>query len=300
MKKKIDDELSATHDDPDPFERDLPLICWKALSSLNIGRFSTIHINKIRNLIKIASKKSMHEAYPVLCYAIQNLVIRHSSDEQATNFIKPFFMATILAAELCERMAYRTASSVSHSRDVGSDNTKDGVLIKVGERDSAIEFIKKWILNEADDYIKICDPYFGIQDLEWIRIISSVDSRLRIIVLTSKKQQSQDGLKSNYADEYSRHWRLHISDQSPPDTDIIVVGTESKGELPIHDRMLITKCSGIRVGTSLNSIGKTKESEISLLSPDAKHNWEQQADNLINRNRRESDGEKLLFSTFNL
>lgn len=96
------------------------------------------------------------------------------------------------------------------------------------------------------------------------------------------------------------HWRLNISENAPPDTEIIVVGTHSNGQLPIHDWWIVTNKSGIRIGTSINSLGKTRDSEIGILSTDEATNRELDIDEYISRNKKEHNGDKLKYSIFTL
>jgi len=57
-----------------------------------------------------------------------------------------------------------------------------------------------------------------------------------------------------------------ISDVAPPNTRIIIAAVEPGNLSPIHDRWIATQKGGLRLGTSLNTLGITKISEISLLS----------------------------------
>jgi hypothetical protein len=86
----------------------------------------------------------------------------------------------------------------------------------------------------------------------------------------SKKHQSQAGISSPNV-EYVRHWR-RISDQDPPEPEIVIVGIESSGKSPIHDRLWLIKEGGLRMGTSFNSLGKTQHSSITRLS-EAEQIW---------------------------
>lgn len=63
-------------------------------------------------------------------------------------------------------------------------------------------------------------------------------------------------------DEFQNAWRA-ISEQSPPDTCVMAVYAHN-GKKPIHDRWIISRSAGLRLGTSLNSLGN-KLSEISVM-----------------------------------
>ena len=94
-------------------------------------------------------------------------------------------------------------------------------------------------------------------------------------------------------------WR-HISDQYPPETEIVIVGIESSGKSPIHDRWWLTEGAGLWIGTSFNSLGKTQDSTIKRIS---EADAEQQASNveqyLFDR-KREYNGERLRYLSITL
>jgi hypothetical protein len=81
----------------------------------------------------------------------------------------------------------------------------------------------------------------------------------------------------------------------------VIVGTQTKHDSPIHDRWWLTQGGGLRIGTSLNSLGRSKSSEISTLQPEAAANLEEEVNQYLQRPlKREHNGERLLYSSFNL
>jgi len=73
-------------------------------------------------------------------------------------------------------------------------------------------------------------------------------------------------------------------------------GTEPGGQLPVHDRWWLTPGYGLRFGTSFNGLGHSRDSEISLLSPEEAEIFEQEVDQYLLRKKREHRGEKLLYT----
>ena len=61
-----------------------------------------------------------------------------------------------------------------------------------------------------------------------------------MFIVTSRQHQDKEYGKCDLSDKYLMHWRLNISENAPPDTEIIVVGTHSNGQLPIKDRWIVT------------------------------------------------------------
>jgi hypothetical protein len=98
-------------------------------------------------------------------------------------------------------------------------------------------------------------------------MLRAANPSCKVKVLTSKKHLNDEHIISP-DDEYRQQWRL-ISDQAPPKTEIVIVGIESSGKSPIHDRWWITQGGGLKIGTSFNSLGKTQDSMITRIPPTA-------------------------------
>jgi hypothetical protein len=154
-----------------------------------------------------------------------------------------------------------------------------------------------WQSKELNGYLKICDPYFGPSDLDILQTIRSIAPNCEVFILTSKKNQGQGDLHQLYMD----YWKFNISDQDPPETTIVIAGTRSQGVLPIHDRWWITRGNkGLRIGTSYNSLGLGRESEISVLSERKAEEREIEVDKFLSRKEKEYNGERLIYTTFDL
>jgi hypothetical protein len=147
--------------------------------------------------------------------------------------------------------------------------------------------------------LKICDPFFGPNDLELLQIIRAINPSCQIQILTSKKHQDNEKIYGNLEQEYENYWRFNISDQDPPETMIAVVGTKNSGVLPIHDRWWLTNGKGLRMGTSFNSLGH-RETEISLLSLQEASEREIEVDKYLKRAEREFKGDRLIYRIFDL
>lgn len=297
MKQRLGEDIGDSLGQDDV---DYSNVCWRALSSLNAGRMASISIERIRNIINVASRMPMDEAYPVLCFVSQNLVKKYGTEQQIDSFVRPFYDATIMGAKISIKLAGKNANAIEKTIRAHAIEPVSEVIIKIGDRDRALQLIVDWITEKAQEYIKITDPYFGVNDLDWLQLIDSAKKDLQIYIVTSKKQQSQDGIKGNYEEEYNRAWRLHVSVEDPPNAEIFIVGTKGRGDSPIHDRWIVSKNHGLKIGTSLNSIGTSKVSEISELTEQGRIDKDEQINQIINREMREIDGERLQYSIFNL
>ncbi len=283
-------------------EKDLPghvysEAAWMALTVLNTERVNTVKVEHTREFIRIASTLSMKESYPILAWTIENAVKRFAKTEMARKYLRPVFESILLGAELTERMAVPHATSFLQFQDrkLTVSNNKSLVL-QSGDREKAVLFLKDWFEYEVQEYLKIQDPYFSLNDLEFLNLLISVNPNCEVYVLTglSNQEKTSKSLKETYHD----YWRFNISDQRPPDTEVVIVGNQH-GRPPFHDRWLITKSGGLRLGTSLNSLGR-KVSEISRMSPEEVSERESILDQYLIHHKKDSDDGRLQYETFTL
>ncbi len=174
--------------------------------------------------------------------------------------------------------------------------------MKEGQRDKALDLVKQWLEEKTQGYLKISDPYFSLDDLELLQMILTVKPDLRVFVLTSLKEQEQslNSYGGNVQEAYRSHWRLNISSQDPPDSEIVIIGTRTKHEFPIHDRWWFTDGEGVRMGTSFRSLGVNQVSEFTPLRSLEVRELERVVDGYLTRATRSHNGEKILYSSFNL
>lgn len=299
-KKMLDQE--PLKDDSKISKSDYPRASWLNLGRLNAGRIAHVHFDSMRKHIEVAAEFPLHESYPILAWVIENVIKRVSNTDQARTFVIPMFEATLIGAELARKIAVRSLSQLKQVKSsvFKSSSSSTNIIIQAGEREKAISILKDWFTKEVRDYLKICDPFFGIHDLEVLQILRPVNPQCKIFILTSKKQQDHDKLSQPWDEAFRTHWRVHISDQDPPDTEIAIVGNESSGDLPIHDRWWLTNGGGIRIGTSFNSLGITKSSEITILSSEEAEMREKEVDRYLKREKREYNKEKLHYILFTL
>lgn len=300
LKKKIADQRMSA-EEWSASNVKLPSTAWRLLGALNAGRIDTMHIEQTRDCVKIAGNMELSKAYPIFAWVIENAVKRYSRTDQAATFICPIYEATLLGVRFAGRIAIQSSEQLQRAKHyVVKSSAVTSVLIRSGERENAIDFLRDWFTHEVKDYLEICDPYFGPDDLEVLQLLRSVNPACRVRILTSKKHQEQEKVQVPWELSYRTQWRVRISDQEPPNTDIIIVGTEFGGDLPIHDRWWLTNGGGIRIGTSYNSLGKGKDSEISLLSREDAEIRAKEMEQFFQRTKREHNGARLLYTLFTL
>ncbi len=300
LKKRIANSSASPLDVASSEKSEYSQAAWGLLGSLNAGKVTPASLAYIRDVVQFASDLPFSQSYPILAWAIENAVRTLATSDQAGAQLRPVYEAMLLGAELAGRMASRSST---HTRLATCytirSSAQESIVIRAGEREKAIRFLKDWFEREVRDYLKICDPFFGPDDLGVLQLLRSVNPTCRVYILTSKKHH--DDIPAPWEDTYRTHWRLKVSEQQdPPDTEVVVVGIKSGGEPPIHDRWWLTRGAGIRIGTSFGSLGISKESEISYLTEEEARTRESEVDRYLQRIEREHLGEKLLYTLFTL
>jgi hypothetical protein len=173
-------------------------------------------------------------------------------------------------------------------------------LVREGERDRAMAIVRKWVADQATGFIKITDPYFGPEDLEMVQLIRSTNPSIPIYILSSRKRQQRADVLPPWDDTYRSHWRLAVSDCDPGDVTVVIVGKRSSGDHPIHDRWWLSETSGLRMGTSANSVGVGKLSEVSAIDPSEVGNRLTEVDRYLSGSVKECGTDRILYSSFKL
>jgi hypothetical protein len=286
--------LASENQDP----RTLGRAAWMTLGSLNANRVTPIHVRNTRGYVRKAANWPLRDAYPVLAWVIENASRKLRKTDAANSTLRDMFNAAILGADLTARMVLRTTSSLQKLAPLfASTASADSFVVRAGERDRVHHFLESWLASKLADHLKICDPFIGPDEVvSVLKMVMLADRRVQVSFLTSRKHQPPH---ENYQELYRREWR-RISDQDPPDTQIVIAGVRSTGDSPIHDRWWLTENSGLRLGTSFNSIGISKDSEISYLRAEELGEREAEVNECIYQIKRIHKNEKIDYTSFSL
>ncbi len=271
---------------------------WRGLGLLNAGWIDPVHIEKLRPYLEFCAELPLVESsYPILSWIIENLVQRVSKAPAARTVLIPLFNSLVQGAESAINIIGKTnegqASTFKRFSLESDTNANESLVIAPGERDRGLQFISKWMAETGGPYLKVVDPYFGVEDLALVRLVRTANPQCKLTIVTSKAHQPRG---MDLEEFYIQYWKNHISPHLPGGVDIIVAGTESTGELPIHDRWWIMQNGGLRLGTSFNSLGTSKSSDISFIHQDSIQDNESKIDAIIQRTQREHNGSRLSFA----
>jgi hypothetical protein len=268
------------------------------LKSLNSGRVQSYHPSEVRGYLDIAAEQPLKTSYSVLVWYVENAVARFSKTDQASTFLRPMFDACVVGAQLAGQVAGRAMIRLKAIKTQSAEITDARSLFTTpGTREEAIRVLSSWFEHNLAETVLIHDPYFSTDDLHWLQLIRSAKPGCEITIMTARRHQPIPSAGEELEDVYAMAWRRYY-DQQPPKAEIAIIGGEVCKDSPIHDRWLISGDSGLRFGTSLNSLGLTKDSEISEMTPDDAEQKRVELMQYLTRERSEHRGEKLRLKRF--
>jgi hypothetical protein len=200
------------------------------LRSLNSGRVQSYHPSEIRGYLDLAAEQPLRRAYPILVWYLENAVTRFSKTPQASIFLRPIFDACVVGAQMAGRVAGRAMVRLRAVKTQAAHLTDTRSLLATPtNREDAIRILTTWIEQHLRTSVLIHDPYFSPDDLHWVQLIRTAKAGCEITVMTARRHQPTPPHGEELQDVYSNAWRTSF-DQSPPKTEIAVIGGETSKE----------------------------------------------------------------------
>ncbi|MGE0929869.1 hypothetical protein [Peijinzhouia sedimentorum] len=297
LSKKIKNNESLSEKELEN-NRNLVRAIISAQRALNSDKIAAKKISEITQFLKLGNKLPLHEVFPVYMYYLTNCAKTYKGknyEGNVSNLHRNNFEQVVKATNIVQILSQKRKLSEKVTRKFFIDEDfNTNKILNAGSREEGINFIRNWILEEVEEFIIIADPYLNKEDLELLKPIIELGKDIDINMLGSKA-----GLSPNKEEEFKDYWKL-ISDQIPPFTNFTFCWVPDKNnDTPFHDRWIISKNSGLRLGTSISSIGRGKESEISVMKPsEALSIKEHTLSGFILRQKREINGMRILYSSF--
>lgn len=270
----------------------LPAAAWKNLAALEAGRLEVKPVDVMTEYVSRATHTSLYDAYPVLSWHLANLERKFRNPADIATNISPVSEALLLSTEI----AHAIISQASKRAIDIVEECDSGIVVGRQGRDEAVRYIEDWLAANAESYLKYCDAYFSTKDIPLLRVFLAQAPTCKVFILASKKTLQDSNSLSD--DVFKDAWRAQ-SDQSPPETEVIALSYADSPKHVVHDRWLLTKGGGLRLGTSFNSLGDGKLSEISEIDEAQAALIEKQMDMYINRQRM-VDGARIQYNAFTL
>ena len=278
----------------------LSKLAMMMLSSLNSRTCAPLRFEDTRHAIRTASRLPFQDAYPILCWVLENAVLKYQHTDQAIEYIRPLFDAARVSAELAYSLAARVsiASTVAERHAI---QTFDGpsTLVHPGSPERAHKMIDG-LIGRAEKYLYITDPYFSLADLHWISRIRRVNSSVPVFVLTGRKHQLDSRIRHPWEEAFHEKWTELEPILDAGDTSIVIVGMGRTGQHPIHERWWLTSEAGLRLGTSLNGLGASRLSEVSEIPDSELQERTYEVERFLRDTIRTYNGSRISYLMFDL
>ncbi|MBB1634451.1 hypothetical protein A9975_26810 [Cupriavidus sp. UME77] len=271
---------------------ELAEIASRNLAALNADRHIAQPTKEFLPLVTQIRSAPLPQAYPIWQWILEN-GIKKATQQIGPKVLPPLYETFCSAADVTLMLVGRSGLS-ERSAPLGPVES-----IGPGDRDQVFARLQEWASSRGGKKIQISDPFFGPDDLDIVKAIAEVCPDSEIEILTSRKQMQQKLRDASAEDAFKDAWE-RLCEVPPPPTDIIVVGFGGDGEHPIHDRWIVGESSGLRLGTSANSLGHLRVSEMSELDQAQTIERGLLIDKVLNKGTRDWQGHKLSRVRFSL
>ena len=296
--KIVDNKIPHRDGQGEQNEKMFASAVWRALQSLNSGMLAAVDSERCREMILRASESALDIAYPLYSWALASLAMSHSGEGARQRYLRDAFEGVLRGAKLFCNLTEVTGSLLDPPDWEDLSMKKGALIVDIGERQKAVDFLEKWIRYKAEKFLIIADPYFVDTHLEILKSVLKADHEMTVYVVTGgPKKKAPIG---EIVEGLSTAWR-EMCEQSPPKTEITMVydADDPRKLAPFHDRWLLSKGVGLQLGTSYNSLGKTMSS-ITHLSDRELRDINERIEPYRKGKMRTVDGKTLVYSKFEL
>lgn len=246
-------------------QREKELILTLSSDELTQGLVANLDIPRQREVVEKWLFEGMQYApgtgFNIIHWATENL---HRKTDYAKyhSMVDVFINMADLIHKLANIVSHAAEPAIPSSmRDSYPLLNEKIISFNVGDTDRAKEWLRTWLSNNVTNYLKICDPYFGHDELEYLKY---VPPDCKIIIITTNKylKNGSDKLRN----ELISYWR-EMTQQTMPSINLFIVPKMSEDRF--HDRVMITSHAGLSIGQSLNGLGKSRGNIIILTDEEA-------------------------------
>jgi hypothetical protein len=297
LKDHIAEAGGKKHDLDLTSDNDYPSAAWTLLGSLNAKRVSPNRFDVTRDYARVGSNLTLSRAFPIYSWLIQNGIAFYKDTSNAGDHLRPVFEATLMGCNLIVSIAQKSTAQIKIAKAASKNEAKSSTVIIDMDSDDAKNILTNWLKAHVRDELYIADGYFGMKDLWVLQVVKGINPNCKVYILTSK-EHNKDIVSPE--EEYSEYWRLNISDQDTPPTEVFIVRTTLSNTSPIHDRWWISGKAGIGVGTSISGLGGNRISEIRDLTVEEAEEREEIIKRFVIQKIREYKGNKISYSSFTM
>jgi hypothetical protein len=275
-----------------------PQEIWKTLASLNADYMNPFRLEDISKYLGQASKLPLRRSFAIYLWWVVNGVKRIQDSPNTQSIIGSIFESSVALSYFTLQINAKTKEQLKHFQKLNKSNelqTEVVTVVDIRNVDEVKEFLRLWLSQHLGESLLISDPYFTQEDLWLLNIVLSERADCKVTIVTGEKcidNMSRPDLA------FGSEWK-RVSDQNPPDTNVIVVSSDNVGVSPIHDRFWLSNGCGLSFGTSANAIGGHRISQIASMSIDQYEKWSLQLDPFV-RFQKIVDGIPIKYLTFQL
>lgn len=264
-------------------------VCRENLGSLNAHRIPVKPVEEFLQLNRRAKQMPVAEAYWAWAWIAENAYqkSRNASDKLCGKL----FDAALKAFEIGQALVGRMP--LQHASDAESGT------IRAGDRELFMARLQEWAQSLGNHVtIYVSDPYFSPDDLEVVRAMSEAAPAADFRILTGKEQMKKRRI-TEPEDAFRDGWEM-ISDVEPPFVEVCVIGFGPEGKHPIHDRWIVTAGGGLSLGSSVNSMGFSRVSDLSTMTKASVDDKHAEIERFFLSPPRTQNGQRLSSTTFRL
>ena len=299
LSRKIKNNQSIEENQKNDAKRIINAV-YRAQGSLNSGKIITKKIADVAQYLEVGKTIGLSESFPVYLYYLSNsanIRLEAGSNKEINESQRELFEYMLSSIKFVELLSQKRRIEHAINTTVFIDRDfEENFVVKPSSREEAINYIRNWIINEAKDFLIITDPYFEKEDIEILKFVKELDNEIDTYFIGCN-EGSSTSLETDFEIEWKR-----ISDQEPPNTKIIFCWIpENNSRKLIHDRWILSKNGGLRLGTSYRSLGANKETEISVIKPnEAFKILEETVRNYLENKTRYSNNQKIKYKSFTI
>lgn len=276
--------------------------CNDQLAKLNSNKAVRRKTPQLLEFMRNIDNLDAGNLHVVLSFFVQAYADNFKKKNVLHSNLQPIFDSFISNSSMfCEVYKIKTTFNDSQIK------TDDSIVLDIGDEEynKAVDFIKSWVEDSKLNEVFISEPYFNLQDLNFIVDSLDRDFSLDIKIITSLSVYETliKGMKDNGGfddlDDYiESYWIDNICPDKNPRIEFFFAGTKINKEPLIHDRWWLNGkgVGGIKLGTSINGIGK-KYSGINILNSDDAANVFSRMNNIASKIIKDFKGEKVVYKT---
>jgi hypothetical protein len=241
----------------------------KLLEDFATGKGVTEHSKIWNDWLVEASLHQSSSSIGTIHWVVESLY-RMTSHASPQNRLDIFLQNAQLTYELAKWVSNQKGEGIPEQiQDSFPGLSGKFVTFRRGEAGKAKNWLEDWLRNNVRDYLKICDPYFGMAQFEYFKY---VPADCTILVITTEKGLTlKDKSNIEIENAIEQYWG-NLTNRMLPRTQVIIV-PESLEER-FHDRLIISSNSGLDIGPSINGLG-TSYQKITVLSEEDAREQEQ-------------------------